>query len=361
MSIPAGTKFMVVSSDSDTTDKRSARIQTESEYVTIEEILAESQSKWKVYKALLSQADEDDPVAVVLNQDDADFLGNIVWTFDDPDCVGTLSDAFTVGLTTHLPVSTGATLLEFAQTNKDVIRINDSTDLSGMYVEIRVRLRGEAPLLLSAETNLYGDKLVLTFDKEMCGDGVNDAWTTDDDIIMSLTGGSASVLSANVNSDNKCLIECYFDANKILYDDEPDVSISKDIIRSLDFGLYEGTDHLPVVNNVVKPPEFVSAETNTAGDEIIITFDKNMLPPIEDDSNLAFTLVIDSNPKSIGSIRKGEDPTTLILYDLEESIHNGDSVTIERAKEICIYPIRSFDQGYFWVMSQETVTNNVPA
>lgn len=55
---------------------------------------------FKEYVALLSQSNTDAPVATVMNSNDSNYLGDIVWTRNGVgDYIGTLTGALTVGKT----------------------------------------------------------------------------------------------------------------------------------------------------------------------------------------------------------------------------------------------------------------------
>ncbi len=94
--------------------------------VTAEEmndIVAASRT-YKTYIALISQSGTDAPIADVLNSNDSNFLGNIVWTRDVQGYyLGTLAGAF-------LPSKTYAVLYEnFPIFNKCYIDVNSIDDV----------------------------------------------------------------------------------------------------------------------------------------------------------------------------------------------------------------------------------------
>lgn len=159
-----GTKFIGFPSTSDTEARKSKQLNAGQGVVTIEEILG----PWKVYKALLTQSSSANVVARVLNEDEVDYLGEIVWSGGAAP-VGTLAGAFTQTLTAFI---SGLSTKVLSWTSANAIAISAGT-FTNMYVEIRVRERGDAPILLGAHTTADGTMVILTFDKEMSDYGLS--------------------------------------------------------------------------------------------------------------------------------------------------------------------------------------------
>ena len=143
--------------------------------------------KWLTYKALLTQFGEDAPVARVLNQDEADYLGDYVWSVVDADVnqfkfIGTCNGSNPANLTIPL-ITLYDNLWDIGRTIVPSIKIISDNEIQvclsnvdGLYtdfvnlpIEIKVRQRGTPPKLLSAETNTVGNRIILTFDKRMSG------------------------------------------------------------------------------------------------------------------------------------------------------------------------------------------------
>ena len=159
-----GTKFIGFPSTADMTERKSAQINTGQEVVTIEQIRGD----WKVYKALLTQSGSNNVVARVLNEDEVDYLGEIVWT-GGASPIGTLAGVFPDTLTAFI---VGSPTIGIVRTSNDVVTLSAGT-FTEMYLEIRVRERGTAPVLLDAHTDEGGSMVILTFDKEMSDYGLS--------------------------------------------------------------------------------------------------------------------------------------------------------------------------------------------
>ncbi len=194
------------------------------------------------------------PVARVLNKDDVDYLGDIAWSYSD---VGEYIMTF-AGVSSTLchklisPVSTPLGGYSFSKVSENTAALQ-TTDASGdptdgllvsTPVEVTMRKRGTAPVLVSAETNETGDQVVLTFDKAI-------GWITPgySGGFELTTGGQAST-TATVTGLNELTIDLDSaisfgdeDTLKYVYADGYD-------IESADYGLLESFEDFPLVNNV---------------------------------------------------------------------------------------------------------------
>lgn len=114
-------------------------------------------------------------------------------------------------------------------------------------IEIKVRQRGTEPILLSAETNEAGDKVILTFDKKMSPYNGSDGSDT-----FKIRNGLADDdynFTAAVIDD--CLITIPYN---VVYPEDPiSVSVLLHCIESFDYGLLQPFENFPVTNNVVAP------------------------------------------------------------------------------------------------------------
>lgn len=218
-------------------------------------------AKWKTYKALMSQNGENAPVARVLNQDEDDYLGDGVWSTLAPGYFLYENENIKIGLTAtnlidqfpdedrFLCVSTegasdGSIYLKLFS------RIGESAlDFAEYYIEIKVRQRGTAPVLLSAETNTAGDKVILTFDKKMSGYGLNDSFLNSGWSTFGFETNGFGFLNAIVEN-NKVIVTISDPVTTsdtqlgIVYD-------ATQIVESFDYGMLGEINNFPITNNVV--------------------------------------------------------------------------------------------------------------
>ena len=197
--------------------------------------------KWLTYKALLTQSGEDAPVARVLNQDEPDYLGDIEWQVDEITEFVTIKSVFNEfnPLMTIPSINNSSDrIVSFIVSGKVYFAGLNQYELN--YVEIKVRKRGTAPVILSAETNEAGNKVILTFDKKMNNYGI--LYT--DFINTNL------VENAELTSDK--VIELSL-TTPFVNTDEITLDYSGTSIESFDYGLLEQFEGYPIVNNVVAP------------------------------------------------------------------------------------------------------------
>lgn len=220
-----------------------------------------SGAKWKTYKALMSQSGEDAPVARVLNQDEDDYLGDIVWSRSDPgQYMGNFNNSNNLLIlilsANRLGMDEGACVIG---TENDTVIISTMTSLPDasfqdgliidLPIEIKVRQRGTAPILLSAETNTTGDKVILTFDKKMSGYGLLRAFTDGDPIVINELGNNQTVSNVIVNNNT---VEVIF-VDNLLANAEYSVQFvpGGPPVESFDYGLLEEIVNFQVTNNVI--------------------------------------------------------------------------------------------------------------
>lgn len=217
--------------------------------------------KWLKYEALLSQSGEDAPVARVLNQDERDYLGDIVYTVPDMPHLYKLTLPFVLENTiveigdilnssNWVPVRAIYNILADKYSHELNIHIingmNEFADLivCDVPISFRKRLRGAPPKLLSAETNTAGNKVILTFNKKMSGYKILQI---------------SYALSNNLNDFDYSLTEYkdtqitfIFDGNFTLGSTD-NLMINYDAtntIESFDYGLLQMFENFPVTNNV---------------------------------------------------------------------------------------------------------------
>lgn len=207
-------------------------------------------SKWKTYKALLTQSEINPPLARVLNQDEEDFLGNIEWIYN---AAGQYSsnELFDVSLTTINPATDQNSSIStvISEEGKIWITTTDTGTFSGSSVngilwdspiEIKVRQRGTAPILLNAKTNAIGSIITLTFDKVISNYRLTNA--------ISFFVPSYEVGLTEISCSDKT-INLITDTS-ILYGVEGSISFEgSSNVESFDYGLLAPFENFPVVNN----------------------------------------------------------------------------------------------------------------
>lgn len=349
--IDATTKLMVVSSDIPTTDKRSARFQNETEFVTVGELLGVV--GWKNYKAFITQTGTGVPVVEVLNANEADYLGDITWAFDTDHIDGTLQSGSFSAFTVPKPVLLDtAWVVPTISGNTGVIIAG--SDFAKTYLEIAMKEAGVAPLLLSAACNGCGTAITLSFDKAMSAQGLYAAFVTGSDIAFSGGAGGGSPSAVTVSGNN---IICTFDGRYVLTGDTITVTIAANKVISTDYGRYAGVTGGAVTNVITAAnPTLASAVVPADGKSIICTFSKAMTPP---ECATGITYTIGATPKTVGRVDRGSLSTILVLTDLETIIKTGDTVTVERAAaDIVACGVLSTDGGCLNTITAGAVTNN---
>jgi hypothetical protein len=213
--------------------------------------------KWKTYKALLSQSGEDAPVARVLNQDEADYLGDINWIRNGAGVYTAINDNLLLSMTLANIISTcddvistgelKNVLVEYGSGSLTLCSSGSDGLADGLFantpIEIKVRQRGASPVLLSAETNNTGDKIILTFDKKMSNYG----------LLNSIESGD---FDFDVQSaDNYTLVDNIITLNVPTPFQASDTInfrfYGNNNVESFDYGLLQPfADYIPVTNNV---------------------------------------------------------------------------------------------------------------
>jgi hypothetical protein len=228
------------------------------------------------YEALLTQSGTDAPVARVLNADERNYL-KIDWVNNSPDINANIS--FDYKLMTYIGSkqdsnNSSDTFIHYSKDSGIIIISNgDSGDITDYPISIKQRLRGAPPVLVSAETNTTGDKVILTFSKKMSGYNLSE-------FVNAITfSGLNNVSSSNIVFsviDNTIIISL-IDGVVSLDNPNPFVGFDGSVsIESLDYGLLQPFENIPVTNNVTSPPQLLDAYTNEDGSQITLEFDKNM-------------------------------------------------------------------------------------
>jgi hypothetical protein len=242
MNITKGLQFLGILPSLDMTEKKSSLSNSKQEVVTIEDIVGHG-GKWLTYKALLTQSGDSAPVARVLNEDEVDYLGEIAWSSE---LTGTLSGAF---LDTLTAIIVGSPTIALTRTSANVVTLSAGT-FTNMYVEIKVRQRGTAPVLLGAEIPYSGDRVILSFDKEMSDYDLANLLGDTDMIGYASSYGGGDPTAVVKGTDPKTLIieygeQVFYKGDLVAFDYDG----GSYPIESLDRGLLVAIEDYPVTNN----------------------------------------------------------------------------------------------------------------
>ena len=231
--------------------------------------------KWLEWKGKVSDVDNADAlICVPLNKDEKNYIGDINFIFTEGIYQGANNKLTAkLGMISKIPNLTDDDGILCTSILDGVAIINNGGKLQAGYsdyaVEIKQRLRGAPPKLISAETNVVGDKVILTFDKKMNGYNL-----ANNSFIFSANGqGGGNNIIINPINDTQLIFDCELLENTdIIY-----IGLSiENVIESLDLGLLQPFTDFPVTNNVPTPLQLVDAYTNTAGTEITFEFDENI-------------------------------------------------------------------------------------
>lgn len=232
-------------------------------------------SLFKRYLATLVQNGDAPPIPFVLNQDDADYLGDISWGRVDmgiytitnvlntypPHCIAVKSTTSLNGNDQCISIykTSYGNIISFNPKIPDdgSIDINNSYS-DPLFIEIIARQCGDPPVLVSAETNEAGDLIIMEFDKEMQIVGLLEA---EYDIIYNNTRGDGIGFPVDpvpiVNPENRKQLIWNWDG--IAPTDEITIEFtSRDVaypnifyVVSSDFGALDSF-YCNVINNVVQ-------------------------------------------------------------------------------------------------------------
>lgn len=217
--------------------------------------------KWLKYEALLTQTGENAPVARVLNQDERDYLGDIVYERVSAGIYKSILKAYKPNITSAtLQGSLAAKINSVIYNDEDnngffIQTLQFDTDgfvafddaISAAAFSIKQRVRGNPPKLLTAETNIAGDKVILTFDKEMSEYGLANAIVDMGGLYFLKNGAVNSAITCTLN---KTFVEIGVQET-LLFGDLITVKFDSDGIESRDYGLLQPFENFPVVNKVM--------------------------------------------------------------------------------------------------------------
>ena len=213
-----------------------------------------------------------------------------------------------------------------------------------------VNLVPEPPTVLSANTTTDGEFINITFDKEMNGPaGKHDQFTffvNDVERDFRDAALSADNLTFSLEIDGEALIAA---------GDIVNVSYTRGDITSQNNGKLASFDNLTVENNVPASPGVVAAKTNVNGDQVFVTFDKDMADPEGNNWDRFTHRVNDGDELGFwGITRQNDDNCTLVLYG--STVTSSDTVTLTYGRG----SVRSDDHGVLLNFTNITVENVMP-
>jgi uncharacterized repeat protein (TIGR02059 family) len=263
---------------------------------------------------------------------------------------------------------------------KDGYRINYGEEVLLSYNKGDVKAKNEAaletftayevvnttapatPVLSGAVTNTKGDKIVLTFDRDMMIEGDQSSCFTVQ--IVPFPGITArrgiTVTQAEVMSD-ETKIELTLN-QRLEYGEIVKVSYVPGTVKSSEGALLNTLTDEAVVNSVPVEPEVARVETDTSGKELTVTFDKTMKTP-NTTQTILFNVQIErveatTGKRTIDNIHIADITLNSDnkAYDLtlDSTINNGDSATLTYFRG----GVESADGG--WLKDfEKAITNDV--
>jgi len=213
-----------------------------------------------------------------------------------------------------------------------------------------VNLVPEPPTVLSANTTTDGEFINITFNREMNEPaGKHDQFTffvNDVKRDFSDAARSADNLTFSLEVDGEALIAA---------GDIVNVSYTRGDVTSQNNGKLASFENLTVENNVPASPGVVAAKTNTGGNQILVTFDKDMANPAGKQDQFTYR-VNDGDELDFWDIaRQNDDNCTLVLYG-GQPFGSSDTVTVSYGRG----SVRSDDHGVLLNFTNITVENVMP-
>lgn len=331
------------------------------------------------YQAML-RLDGGSVISRELNRDADNFIGHVVWTYEDgigegapaEGYYGRLESGF--DLTTIAATSELGTLLPAKAINTPLNGVVETVDIEfsseggslidtaffslannalKCFVSIRARKRGTAPVLLKATTDTRGYFVRLLFDKP-----VNSlfAWIgTDPDVFEAGYFFEQHLLSSTI-------VDVPMDPEVRLMDHGEDYYLILSAAEAIDYGLFMGgiaDAPIPITNLIREAPLVTEATVSPDGKSMTIYFDRNMGPP-QAASHLGLQIVVGGVYRPAAELLPY--PTSrrdaLILNGIDPVIQSGNVVTLNRFAESLVYPIMSSGGGLLGSFEGFEVVNN---
>jgi len=211
----------------------------------------------------------------------------------------------------------------------------------------------EPPEALYANTTTDGNAINITFSKEM-----TDPAGKEEQFTFFVNDVEGIFSDAVLSADNLTFLLTINGDALIAAGDVVNVSYSGDI-RSEDDGKLASFENLTVENNVPASPEVVTAKTNVDGNQVLVTFDKEMADPegkLWQIGQFKYR-VNDGDEEDFYRIERQEDDNaTFVLYNWPPRFNSTDAVTLTYVRGT----VRSDDQGVLQNFTNVSVENVMP-
>jgi len=218
-------------------------------------------------------------------------------------------------------------------------KLQDFTDMK-VY-----NLVPEPPVALYANTTTDGSAVNITFNMEMNAPTDKDQFTL---FVNDVKRGfrSAALSADNLNFSLEVEGEALIAAGDIV-----NVSYTRGDVTSQDNGKLASFENLTAENNVPVSPEVFAAKTNTGGDQVLVTFDKEMADPEGKQGQFKYR-VNGGDEFDFWQIALQDDSKTLVL-NAYQSFESSDTVTLTYGRG----DVRSADHGVLLNFTNISVEN----
>ncbi|MBM3308510.1 MAG: InlB B-repeat-containing protein, partial [Candidatus Eisenbacteria bacterium] len=207
------------------------------------------------------------------------------------------------------------------------------------------------PTFSSATTNTAGSVITITFSKAMANPaGKHDQFT------YQINGGATQAFSAAALNATTTKIDLTCAGTAIAAGNTVTVNYTAGTVVAADGGVL-ATFSGQAVSNIVPDPALtvVSAETNTAGNGIVVTFSRAMANPSGKHGQFVYKINGGSN-QSFSAAALNADPTKINLTCSGTTIVYGNTVTLNYTQGTVV----AADGLYLGSFTDQAVTNNVP-
>jgi len=205
-----------------------------------------------------------------------------------------------------------------------------------------IKSQPDPPVLIMAQTSVNGQTIELSFDKTMADpNGQESSFSLD---IASM------ITSVSLKAGDPQVVVLELD-NRIHYGESATLSYIQGTIQSDDGALLLDFSE-SVTNNLVEPPTLVSAQTNTSGSQIELSFNKAMSDPVNKEQQFTVNATSTITIMQI-SLKAGDEK--IIVLNLETNIAYGETVNVSYIEG----DVSSTDEGLLDAFDNEFVQNNV--
>lgn len=203
----------------------------------------------------------------------------------------------------------------------------------------------EPPRFVSAATNAQGDKIELSFNKNM-GDPIGEL----SQFTVS-NGKNQAIESISLKSGDAGIIILTMQ-QQLGKQDVITVSYEKGNLQSADGGVLDGFTSQPVANNIQDAPIMLAAVSSEDGFSIELAFDQSMKDPSGEQTSFSIS---ESSENSIAKVELNQAQDSLFTLTLQNAISFGETVSIS-------YTMGNVESGLAVLLNSFTdssVVNNV--